>query len=318
MSDLVIKISGEIQQSNFAEWKSSLIGQLNSVKTDLASDSDFASATKHVKVFKKAEKNLKAAKSAALKQAADINDLFDAIDAVAKQTRSVRLELERQIKSRKASIKVEAIEKAIAKVNAVIDQQSEDFRLLDRTEFNDRSIFVEAIKGTRGRSGMEKALDEVCTQLESKISSRAETVKQNATTIDSLPTAHQIAFQDRGHLLKQAPAELDAIIDQRIDKLEALARKDGDSSTADIETDQSKQVVDTAVADGKEQTTDGDGASDNAGLAISETVAEVSGDIYQITLHIKGSESLIFKTMDEIKKQYRELPGFVEVTVKAE
>jgi len=47
-------------------------------------------------------------------------------------------------------------------------------------------------------------------------------------------------------------------------------------------------------------------------------VAEVTSDIYQITLHIKGSEALIFKTMDEIKKQYRELPGFVEVTLKAE
>jgi len=37
MSDLVIKLSGEIQQSNFDEWKSNLIGQLESVKTDLAS-----------------------------------------------------------------------------------------------------------------------------------------------------------------------------------------------------------------------------------------------------------------------------------------
>ena len=316
MSDLVIKLSGEIQQSNFDEWKSNLIGQLESVKTDLASDSDFASATKHVKVFKKAEKSLKSAKSAALKQASDINDLFAAIDAVAKQTRSVRLELERQIKSRKASIKVEAVEKAIDKVNALIDQQSDDFRLLDRTEFTDRAIFVEAIKGTRGRSGMEKALDEVCTQLESKISRRAETVKQNATTLDSLSTAHQIAFQDRGFLLKQAATELDGIIDQRIEKLEKLAQKNSDSAAAEVvQTDSGAG----SVEEGSDvESADVDAGGEDSKSAGNEVVAEVSGDIYQITLHIRGSEALIFKTMDEIKKQYREQPGFVEVTLKAE
>ena len=290
---------------------------LESVKTDLASDSDFASATKHVKVFKKAEKSLKSAKSAALKQASDINDLFAAIDAVAKQTRSVRLELERQIKSRKASIKVEAVDKVIDKVNALIDQQSEDFRLLDRTEFTDRAIFVEAIKGTRGRSGMEKALDEVCTQLESKISSRAETVKQNATTLDSLSTAHQIAFQDRGFLLKQAATELDGIIDQRIEKLEKLAQKNSDSTVTEIDqTDDGTGSVDESSDVESADVDNADGEDSKS--AGNEAVAEVSGDIYQITLHIRGSEALIFKTMDEIKKQYREQPGFVEVTLKAE
>lgn len=317
MSDLVIKLSGEIQQSNFDEWKSNLIGQLESVKTDLASDSDFASATKHVKVFKKAEKSLKSAKSAALKQASDINDLFAAIDAVAKQTRSVRLELERQIKSRKAAIKVEAIEKAIGKVNSHIDQQSEDFRLLDRSEFTDRSIFSEAIKGTRGRSGMEKALDEVCTQLETKISDRAGMVKQNATTLDALSTAHQIAFQDRAFLLKQSAAELDGIIDLRIDKLEKLAQTNSASSTAVAEADQSEGADDSVSVESDSEAARGP-AADNGVVSTEAEGTEVAGDIYQITLHIRGSEGFIFKTMDEIKKQYREQPGFVEVTLKAE
>ena len=163
---------------------------------------------------------------------------------------------------------------------------------------------------------MEKALDEVCTQLESKISSRAETVKRNATTLDSLSTAHQIAFQDRGFLLKQAATELDGIIDQRIEKLEKLAQKNSDSAAAEV-------VQTDSGAGSVEEGSDVESADVDAGGEVSksagnEVVAEVSGDIYQITLHIRGSEALIFKTMDEIKKQYREQPGFVEVTLKAE
>ncbi len=107
MSNLVIKLSGEIQNSNFDEWKNELIQQIRAVNNELKTDSEFALATKSVKQFKAAEKALKEAKQSALEQAADINQLFDAIDAVAEETRQVRLSLERQIKSRKQEIKEE-------------------------------------------------------------------------------------------------------------------------------------------------------------------------------------------------------------------
>ena len=62
MSNLVIKLSGEIQSSNFHEWKNELISQIQSTNLELTTDADFAAAELNVKTFRIAEKTLKNAK----------------------------------------------------------------------------------------------------------------------------------------------------------------------------------------------------------------------------------------------------------------
>ena len=79
MNDLLIRLNGEIQSSNFHEWKNELIGQIHSTQLDLLTDHDFADAELNVKTFKVAEKTLKNAKKVAIEQASDIQELFDAI-----------------------------------------------------------------------------------------------------------------------------------------------------------------------------------------------------------------------------------------------
>lgn len=310
MSKLVIKLNGEIEQSNFDDWKTDLTAKLKAVKTELVSDSDFAEASDQVKAFKKAEKNLKTAKTSAIKQAADINQLFDAIDAVASETRNIRLQLERQIKTRKAAIKQDAIAAAAAKVQAIFNSQSEDFQLLNSADFSDLSIYTEAVKGSRGKSGMQTALDTVCKQMEENIAARAKTVKLNATTIDSLASGHQIAFQDRAFLLAKAPEQLDAIIDERLATLEKLAASTSASKSAE-------EATKDAEKESAEETTNESDSADNETLSKAATTTSEHGDLYEITLHLRASEQTVLQTMDDIKKTYREQPGFVEVTLKS-
>jgi hypothetical protein len=66
MAQLIIKLTGEIQSSNFDEWKNDLIAQIQSTNTELTTDDDFVAATRHVKLFKAAEKSLKEAKQLSL------------------------------------------------------------------------------------------------------------------------------------------------------------------------------------------------------------------------------------------------------------
>ena len=105
MSNLVIKLSGEIQNSNFPEWKNELIGQIQSINLELATDADFATAELNVKALRIAEKTLKDARESAFHQVHDIQELFNAIDQVIEQARQARLTLERQIKIRKSDVK---------------------------------------------------------------------------------------------------------------------------------------------------------------------------------------------------------------------
>ena len=146
MNNLVIELTGEIQNSNFDAWKNQLVEQIQSVSKELSTDSDFVQAGKNVKQFKAAEKALKAAKQSAIEQAADINRLLDAIDAVAEETRQVRLSLERQIKTRKKAIKREFVTAGIAEIEKFIAVQHAEFQLISHQTYLDDDQFEDATR----------------------------------------------------------------------------------------------------------------------------------------------------------------------------
>ena len=117
MTDLTITLTGEIRESNFEEWKNSLVERIRAVDIDLSEDDDFSAANDGVRQFREAEQTLKAAKQAALEQAADINRLFDAVDAATEETRQARLALERKIRARRHELRQRELE-AHAEANA--------------------------------------------------------------------------------------------------------------------------------------------------------------------------------------------------------
>ena len=142
MSNLVIKLSGEIQNSNFPEWKNELIGQIQSINLELATDADFATAELNVKALRIAEKTLKDARESAFHQVHDIQELFNTIEQVTEQARQTRLTLERQIKIRKSDVKEKIALEGVNIMSREITQQSEDFNLTDNSRFTDISIFL--------------------------------------------------------------------------------------------------------------------------------------------------------------------------------
>ena len=101
INKIIIELSGEIERSNFSEWKEMFFDEIKSFKEVLETDNDFALASENVKWCQNAEKALKSAKDSAIKQASDIEQLFDEIDKVISQARDTRLRLQKQIKSRK-------------------------------------------------------------------------------------------------------------------------------------------------------------------------------------------------------------------------
>ncbi|MCK5923805.1 MAG: hypothetical protein KAG66_22920, partial [Methylococcales bacterium] len=135
--------------------------------------------------------------------------------------------LDRQIKVRKEEIKEAVIVRGIETVQALLDAQSDDFRLIDHGSFLDRDQFEEAMKRRTSVSTMEKAADELCANIEISINEKAAMVINNATAIDSLAAGFQPAFQDRNMLLALPSEELNRVIDQR---LESFKADQGDAS----------------------------------------------------------------------------------------
>lgn len=241
MSQLSIVISGTIEKSNFDEWKTELVEKIRSVNTELKTDDDFSAATKHVKQFKAAEKSLKAAKKSALEQAAEINQLFEAIDTVSEEARQARLKLDKQIKKRKQEIKDDFVQQGVETINAFIKEQSAEFQQLSHSDYNDDDIFADAISGKASTKGMQKAITKTCESIKSSITEKAAEVNANADILDQLPQNHQALFQDRVQLISLDTESLNKTIDERVKTFE-------NGVDANIETEQAVEPVEPKEA----------------------------------------------------------------------
>lgn len=216
MKDLVIRLGGEIERSNFDEWRSTFVARLRSIKTDLETDEDFGDAAQLVKELKSGEDALKTAKASAMDQSSDIQRLFAAIDEVAEAARQTRLTLQRQIKQRKQDLKDQVIDEGVATVRGVIAGQSLDFQRLDAARYLDRAHFVQAIKGKASIKGVKAAIREHCGRVQRAIEEKAAQVSDNGALLAGLPSEQQVLFQDRGHLLDMRREQLVEVIDRRL------------------------------------------------------------------------------------------------------
>ena len=138
MTELTITLTGEVRESNFEEWKDGLVERIHAVDAELSEDDDFTSANDSIRQFRDAELMLKNAKQAALKQAADINRLFDAVDAVTEETRQARLTLERRIRVRRQELKQRALQTHFDNNAATLDALT----VAEQALFQDRATLL--------------------------------------------------------------------------------------------------------------------------------------------------------------------------------
>lgn len=216
MKDLQISLSGKITDTNFDEWKSALIKQISNSNRALTCDSDFALAEQDVKALKAGEKALKEAKQSALQQAAEIQQLFAAIDEVSDEARQARLALERQIKQRKIEIRDDMVSRGLQAIQQYLQQQSDHFTAVNKDQFMTRAQLTEFTKGKRNGQSMQKAINEVVTEVKTQIDHKAQSIADNEQTLAAIDTTHTSLFQDKTVLLDMDPALLAATIDERI------------------------------------------------------------------------------------------------------
>jgi len=216
MSELIIKLKGEITDTNFDEWKNDLLARLKKVNTELATDDDFANAEADVKTIKAGEVALKNAKASALEQANEIQKLFSAIDEVSSEARDARLALERQIKKRKAEIKDEIVDSGLDAVKAYMEEQSDELQSI-RNSWLDRSAFEEEIKGKRTTSSMQKAVTGLLVRIKGEIAEREDSINANRQVLDKIDDDYSAVFQDKDALLIMDRENLQTTIDERIE-----------------------------------------------------------------------------------------------------
>ena len=250
MSELIIRLKGEVTDTNFDEWKNDLLARLKKVNTELASDDDFANAESDVKTIKAGEVALKNAKASALEQADEIQKLFAAIDEVSSEARDARLALERQIKKRKAEMKDEIVDTGLDQIKAHIEEQSTELQSVNHS-WLDRSAFEDEIKGKRTTSSIQKAITSLQVKIKNEIAEREDSINANRQVLDKINDDHSALFQDKESLLLMDGESLQATIDERIEYFEAENQKQ--SEAAPEVPDETEETAEENTNDVKEE-----------------------------------------------------------------
>ena len=195
MTELTITLTGEVRESNFEQWKDGLVERIRAVDVELSADDDFASANDSIRQFRAAERTLRNAKQTALEQAAEINRLFDAVDAVTEETRQARLTLERRIRVRRQELEQRTLQ-AHAEVNAAT---------LDALPAAERALFQDR------ESLLGLPFDELENTIAQRIAVwRATLGEQNAHAVTDAPGGTD-RDDDRGAV--SAPGGGDRLVD---------------------------------------------------------------------------------------------------------
>jgi chromosome segregation ATPase len=151
---LTVETRGEVIASNVDEFREMVTAALATINRDPATDEEFGQAEIDVKGLKTAEQAVAEAKSKALEDAAEIRRLFDALDDTILEIREARLELERQIKAKKAEVRERIIDETLADLGDTLQMKPGGFRGEIESAIKGKRTLESMIDETRGAAAI--------------------------------------------------------------------------------------------------------------------------------------------------------------------
>jgi predicted phage-related endonuclease len=214
---LRVEARGMVTSSNLTEFREHAEAVLAVINRELTTDEDFVNAELAVKFCKQVEDRLETAKANVLAQMESVDEVCRTIDSVSAETRKVRLELDRLVKSEKERRRAEIVLHYADQVRAhyaEINQTLGEFAMA--VPHAAIAAIGEAIKGRKTLGSITDAADAACATAKIEASQQAEMVRQNIAVLDTF-SEHASLFADRVVLCAgKAPDDLRNLAKSRI------------------------------------------------------------------------------------------------------
>jgi putative phage-type endonuclease len=193
MLALRVEARGMVTFSNLAEFRESAMVRLAGINRDLQTDEDFADAEQTVKWCKGVEERLDATKANVLAQMTSVDEVCRTIDSVNAETRKVRLELDRLVKSEKERRRAEIVASGVDAVRAHYNSINATLNEYALPFPGGMHAFIgQAIKGRRTLTSIRDAVDTAVAAAKIDASRDAEGIRQNIAVLAE--------FKDHAHL----------------------------------------------------------------------------------------------------------------------
>lgn len=211
---LRIELTGMVTASNLKVFEDSALAVIDSVKTTLSTDQDFADAKKAVKWCGDVEEAVAVAKKQALSQTQSIDELFSSLDRISAHARETRLKVDKLVKAQELLVKTTIKQKAelalaehIAGINRTLGQVALPNVHVD---------FAGAMKSKRTIASLQDAVDTELARAKIDASQAADGIRLNLTSLAELAVDHAFLFSDVQQLVTKANDDLVTLIKFRI------------------------------------------------------------------------------------------------------
>lgn len=211
---LRIEVTGMVTASNLAEYKAHALAVFESINRELVTDDQFADAEKTIKWAGEVESRLAAAKQHALSQTESIDALFRTIDDISSEARRVRLDLDKLVKARKDTIRLEIVTGGAQALSAHLESLNK--RLGKSYMPSVPADFAGAIKNKRTLESMRDSVATALANAKIEASAIADRIQANLTTLRELGADHTFLFSDTATIVLKAPDDLHLIVKSRI------------------------------------------------------------------------------------------------------
>lgn len=221
---LSIQVEGSISLiSNLDRFGSRLkqfVEEIDKAPTD---DQGFANAEQAIKTLEKAESALEAAESNALAQTASVDEMRKTVDLYKEIARTTRLMLQKMVKARKETIRLEIVQAGnsafaehIASLNKRIGKPYMPQVAID---------CAGAIKGKKTISSLRDAVDTELARAKIEANAIADKIEINLNSLRELAKDHTFLFADTQQIIFKENEDLILLINSRINEHEAAEQK---------------------------------------------------------------------------------------------
>lgn len=148
---LIVTVDGKVKKSNLPEFQEAAKKYVSQINRTFDSDEAFGQAEADIKALKAAEQLVKTETENIISQTHDINEVLKTLAFIGEEFRKPRLEIEKEVKEQKDSIRIkltkEATDEVMAHEHKYVDQINNDGFSLELRY--DKPDFYSAIKGLR-------------------------------------------------------------------------------------------------------------------------------------------------------------------------
>ncbi len=212
---LSIRVDGQLSLNHnlvlFGERLQSFIADIDTNPSD---DQAFADAEQAIKVMERAETALGAAEASALGQISTVDEMVRTVASYKELARKTRLMLEKVVKARKETIRVEiqqsGKDRAAAHIAALNVRLGKPYMPAVAVDF------AGAMKGKKTVTSLRDAVDTELARFKIEANAVADRIQVNLTTLRELAGGHAFLFADAPSIVLKAADDLTALVKMRI------------------------------------------------------------------------------------------------------